>query len=159
MQMKRSVQTPVSLVRSLSGLALRFPVRPAQTSQATGPRLATKTSGLTTKRMVFSDTCSVSVPCGLEAARAEARNLVVLFQIESRVETLDLLGVAVEHQRLALEELADAAFARLAPARVIDVRIDVRVEAVFLRRRVLPGVERLPLGEPDPDDRLRPLEA
>jgi hypothetical protein len=30
MQMKRSVQTPVSLVRSASGLALRLPVSAAQ---------------------------------------------------------------------------------------------------------------------------------
>jgi hypothetical protein len=37
MQMKRSVQTPVSLVRSLSGLGLRLPVSAAQTSQANAP--------------------------------------------------------------------------------------------------------------------------
>jgi hypothetical protein len=54
MQMKRSVQTPVSLVRSLSGLGLRFPVYAAQTSQATGPRLATKTAGLKTQRTTRS---------------------------------------------------------------------------------------------------------
>ena len=35
MQMKRSAQTPVSLVRSLSGLTLRLPVSAAQTSQPT----------------------------------------------------------------------------------------------------------------------------
>src|SRR5690242_9426701 len=47
MQRNRSAQTPVSLVRSLSGFTLRFPVSAAQVSQATGPSAARKTSGLT----------------------------------------------------------------------------------------------------------------
>jgi hypothetical protein len=50
-QTKRSVQTPVSLVMSLSGLALRLPVSAAQTSHAAGPSAAANSSGLTTKRM------------------------------------------------------------------------------------------------------------
>ena len=37
MQRKRSVQTPVSFVRSPSGLALRLPVSAAHTSQAARP--------------------------------------------------------------------------------------------------------------------------
>ena len=40
-QTNRSVQTPVSLVMSLSGFALRLPVRPARISQAKGPSAAT----------------------------------------------------------------------------------------------------------------------
>src|SRR5438128_2291025 len=76
MQTKRSVQTPVSLVRSLSGLALRFPVRPAQTNQANGPRLKAKTSGLTTKRTVLS---------------GSVKRLVVLLQIHAGVQTRDLV--------------------------------------------------------------------
>src|SRR5918996_975704 len=44
MQRNRRVQTPVSFVRSLSGFALRFPVSMAQTSQASGPSEARKTT-------------------------------------------------------------------------------------------------------------------
>src|SRR6266511_3878502 len=94
MQTKRSVQTPVSLVRSLSGFALRLPVRPAQISRPSGPRLAAKTSGLRTKRTVLSDS---------------VKRLVVLLQIQARVHARDLVGIAVEHQRLPAEELADPA--------------------------------------------------
>src|SRR5207342_2956767 len=74
-------------------------------------------------------------------------------------EARHLIAIAIEHQRLAAQELADAAFGRLAPARMVDRRVDVRIEAVFLRRRFLPGIERLLLREPDLDDRLDVLEA
>src|SRR3954470_13204741 len=84
MQMNRIVQTPVSLVRSLSGFALRFPVNPAQTSQAHGARLARNTIG-------FS-------------------SLIILPQIHAGVQPGHLIAVAVEQHRLAHEELADAAF-------------------------------------------------
>ena len=46
----------------------------------------------------------------------------------------DLLGVAVEGQRRAARELADAALGRLAPARVVDRGIHVGVEAVLVGR-------------------------
>ena len=43
-----------------------------------------------------------------------------LAQFGSDSVRLALLGVAVEHQRVALSVLANASFARLAPARVVD---------------------------------------
>src|SRR5262249_44854930 len=146
MQRKRSVQMPVSLVRSLSGLALRLPVSAAQTSHANGPRAATKTAGLTTKRRIRS----------LKPASGAS---VVAPQVHARIERCDLVAVAVEHLRLPPQELADAAFGRLAPARMVDRGVDVGVEAVLARRLILPGVERLLLDELDLGDRLDVLEA
>ena len=73
-------------------------------------------------------------------------------------ETISLLGLK-RSQRLALEELANPPLARLAPARMVDFGIHVRVEAVFLRRRLVPGRRRLLLREPDLHDRLDALEA
>src|SRR5262245_31842926 len=124
MQRKRSAQTPVSLVRSLSGLALSCPVSAAQTSHPAGPRAPMNASGFKTNRTNFSDTSSSS---RLEACE----RLVVLLQVHARVESLDLFGVAVEHQRLALEEFADATLHRLTPSRVIDARVHVRVEPIL----------------------------
>ena len=46
MHKKRSVQTPVSFVMSLSGFALRLPVSAAHMSHARGPRATAKTRGL-----------------------------------------------------------------------------------------------------------------
>src|SRR5690606_14285012 len=82
---------------------------------------------------------------------------VVLPEVHAAIEARDLLGIAVERQRRALEELADAALARLAPARVIDVRVHVRIEAVLVRRGLLPRVHRLALDEADLHDRLGAL--
>src|SRR6188472_1541699 len=154
MHRKRSAQTPVSLVRSLSGLTLRFPVRPAHVSQASGPRAATNTRGLTMRR---SACCVVTTRSCRTGHRARAS--VVLLQIQTGIEALDLFGVAVEHQSLALEELADSTLARLAPAGMVHVRVHVRIEPVLLRRRQLPAVHRLSFGEPDLHDRLGALEA
>src|SRR3954469_21628375 len=142
MATKRSAHTPVSLVRSLSGLALRFPVVAAQTSHANGPRLAAKTSGFSPHRSARSETFT----------RQLSTALVVLLQIHAGVHARNLVAVAVEHQRPAFQELADAPLGRLAPPRVIDGGVDVRIEAVLLRRRFLPGVQRLPFRELDLDD-------
>src|SRR5437773_12541156 len=114
MQRKRSVQTPVSLVTSLSGFALRFPVSHAQISHAKGPRLAMKTNGLSTHRTARSESLKPFAlsPCAL------CPSLVVSLQIHPAVHAGHLITVAVEHQRLAPQELADAAFGRLRPARM-----------------------------------------
>jgi hypothetical protein len=56
-------------------------------------------------------------------------------------------------------ELADAALARLRPARVVDGGVHVGVEAVLVGRRVVPRRARLPVGEADLDDALHALEA
>src|SRR6266571_1062306 len=153
MHRKRSVQTPVSLVTSLSGFALRFPVSPAQISQANGPRLAMKTRGLSTHRTARSESLK---PQPLAISHQLA--LVISLQIHPAIHAGHLITVAVEHQRLAPQELADAAFGRLRPARMVDGRVHVRVEAVLLRRRFLPSIERLLLDELDLDDRLDVLE-
>ncbi len=79
------------------------------------------------------------------------------------VEARHLLAVAVERQRRpALGQqsaLADAPFGRLAPARMIDLRVDVGIEAVLAGVLLLPGDRRLLVGEADAHDRLDALEA
>src|SRR5690606_20753140 len=95
-----------------------------------------------------------------------SRSSVVLDQVEPGVEGRHFLGVAVEHQRRlpagdqrAKTAAAEHALARLAPPRVVDVRIHVRVEPVLVRRGHVPRGLRLALGEVDTDDRLDALEA
>src|SRR5215213_5455980 len=70
--------------------------------------------------------------------RSSASRLEVSSQVHPGVKVADLFGVPVEEQRVAPAVLADAPLARLAPARVADVRVDVRVEAVLPRRVVVP---------------------
>ena len=62
-------------------------------------------------------------------------------------------------QRLAPAGLADALLGRLAPARVIVLRVDVRVEPVLVRRVLVPRRRRLLVDERDLHDRLDALEA
>src|SRR4051812_40005004 len=96
------------------GLTPVPPLKASQTSQSRGPRARTKTTGL--------------------AARPESIALIegpseIGGEVHVGIERGDLLGVAVEHERVAAEELADAPLRRLAPARMIDRRIDVGIEA------------------------------
>src|SRR5690606_39190554 len=79
-------------------------------------------------------------------------------QVHPCVHVRDLLRVAIEHQRVAAAELADTAFRGLAPARVIDIGIHVRVEAVLMGRGLHPRGDGLLLHEPDRDDGLDALE-
>src|ERR1044071_5456846 len=74
-----------------------------------------------------------------ERERDARRASEVLRQIHPGVKACHLAGVAVERQRLAASELADAALLGLAPARVIDRGIDVGIEAVLARRIAVPG--------------------
>src|SRR5258706_10591505 len=104
---------------------------------------ARKTVGLSANRTVRSDSLTSEVP----------------LEVHARVEARHLVTVAVEHQRLATEELADAALGRLAPARVVHRRVHVRIEAILVGRLVLPGVHRLLLDEADLRDRLDVLES
>ena len=71
----------------------------------------------------------------------------------------DLVGVAVERERGTAPELADPPLGGLAPARVVDRGVDVRVETVLLRRGLVPRGWRLLTREPDPHDRFRALES
>src|SRR5207302_10293243 len=59
-----------------------------------------------------------------------APSSIELPQIEAGVDRGNF-GVAVEHERLAPQQFSDATLPGLAPARVIHVRVDVRVEAVL----------------------------
>ena len=54
-------------------------------------------------------------------------------QVHAGIEAADLLGVSIEHQRLAPAAFANALLGRLAPAGMIHARIDVGVEAVLIR--------------------------
>src|SRR5262245_32281693 len=68
MHRNRSAQTPVSFVRSLSGLTLRLLVRAAHTSQAAGPRLATNASGFTMNRTTFNGMRLQAPGCRLQVS-------------------------------------------------------------------------------------------
>src|SRR5262249_48499210 len=57
------------------------------------------------------------------------------------------LVVPVKQQGWSSEELADAAFASLTPSRMIDVRVHVSKEPIFLRRLLLPGIDGLLIRE------------
>src|SRR5262249_38216027 len=59
---------------------------------------------------------------------------VVGIEVEAGVEARHLVGVTVEHQGLAAPGLADPLLGRLAPARVIVLRVHVAVEAVLVGR-------------------------
>src|SRR5690349_17583499 len=79
---------------------------------------------------------------------ASARMSEVRPQIHAGIEAGDLIAIAVERQgRPALRQeaatLADAPLGCLAPARVVDLRIDVRIEAVLARILLIPGGRRL----------------
>src|SRR5437899_7247070 len=138
---RRRVVWPSSLVMYEMGLAVRSSVHQPAASFAAGTRQAAQTPTLSATRTRRDTT------------------LVELLQIHPRVERRDLVRVAVEHERLAAPELADAPLGGLAPARVVDGGVHVGVEAVLLRRRFVPGRLRLLLGETDAHDRLRALEA
>src|SRR5450756_139193 len=82
----------------------------------------------------------------------------VLSEIHSRVHARHLVAVSVEHQCLALEELTEAPFRRLAPPRMVHLRVDVGIEAVLARALSLPGAHRLPVHEANAHDGLDSLE-
>src|SRR5688572_15054479 len=85
---------------------------------------------------------------------------VILAQVHARIKRGYLIGVSVEGQRGNPAEAAtDTALRRLRPARMIDGRVHVGVEAVLLRRSVIPRGVRLPVGEADAHDGLGALEA
>src|SRR5438045_6154937 len=74
------------------------------------------------------------------------KSLEILAQIHPGVEMRYLFFIAIEHQcrLLAREEAAtDHALALLTPARMINIRIHVRVETVFARGHFVPGGLRL----------------
>src|SRR5262247_4052955 len=96
-------------------------------------------------------------------AAAVGGMLVVGFKVEPRIETGDLLAITIEQQgRPPLHEqsaFADPALRGLAPARVVDVGIDVGVKTVLAGVLQVPGAAGLSLRQADADDGFDPLEA
>src|SRR5690348_3695352 len=92
-------------------------------------------------------------------ARSESR-LVILAQIHTGVEARDLVAVPIEHQSFVrLEPFREAALAGLAPARVIDLGIDVGIEAVLLGRIEVPRSGWLVFDKTDFHQRFDALES
>src|SRR5262245_66488866 len=89
--------------------------------------------------------------------------LVVGLEVEPRIKARHLIGVAIEHERrpplYEQAALTNAALGGLAPARVVDVGIDVGIKPVLARVLNVPGARGLFFGEADPNDRLHALEA
>src|SRR6476620_6986912 len=87
---------------------------------------------------------------------------IELLQVHAGIEAGDLISVAVEHEgRAALHEdaaFADAPFGGLAPARMIDRRVHVGIEAVLAWGLLVPSRRRLLLDQGHADDRLDALE-
>src|SRR5690606_35992192 len=85
-------------------------------------------------------------------------------QIHPRIQRRHLVAIAVEHPRRdAIGEqpvagACDATLGLLAPAWMVDARIDVAVEAVLAGLQPVPCGRRHALGEADLDDRLDALE-
>src|SRR5271157_6255414 len=135
-----SVQVPVENVITWMGFAPSAECSAFHARRTSGARQARKITGL----MYFGFTIRCSE---------------ILLQVHSAVQRRHLVAVAVEHQRGTLEELADAALLRLAPARMVHIRVHVRVEPVFVRCCLRPGRDRLLIHQPDLYDRFDSLKA
>ncbi len=85
--------------------------------------------------------------------------LEVAAEVHAGVEGGDLIAIAIEHEGGALEEFAEAALAFLAPAGMIDIGIDVGIEAVLMGIGEIPGGVGLVFDEFDFDDGFDALEA
>src|SRR5206468_1196895 len=117
----RSVQSPSVVVTKLIGFAVRSSRANQYRSVARGARPTPQIAALSAMR-----------------ARRDTDALVELPEIHAGVEVRDLVGVAVEGERGTAPELADPPLGGLAPARVVDRGVDVRVETVLLRRGLVP---------------------
>src|SRR4051795_12105828 len=95
----------------------------------------------------------------MSAARVIARRSEVLAEVHPRVQRGDLVCIPVEHQSLTLEQLSDPPLTGLTPPGMIDLGIDVGVEAILVRCRNVPGGLWLVFRKADLHDRLATLEA
>src|SRR5207249_5700711 len=75
----------------------------------------------------------------------------------ARVQACNLI-VTVEHERWPLHELTQPALGLLAPTRMINIGVHIRIKAVLIRRRDVPGIHGLLFHEPDPHDSFGALE-
>src|SRR5690606_39093086 len=146
----RSVQSPVRCVIASMGLAPRSALKASHTSNANGSRQSAKTTPLAALirfRFGFIRKTLRRQACAFNHRRVDNAalrtpiqlTLEELAQVHPRVQMRHLLGVTVERQGLALEELPDAPFPFLAPARVVHLWIHVGIEPVLARRRPVPG--------------------
>src|ERR1051325_8401516 len=85
--------------------------------------------------------------------------LKVFPQVHALIQRSDLVAVAIKRKRFALQEFSDAPLGRLAAARVIDLGVDVGIEAVIRRSGLHPRGRRLLLAEANLHDRLDALES
>src|SRR3974390_2805044 len=81
----------------------------------------------------------------VRSLRKEKLASMVFLQVHAGVEAGNLVFITIEHERFAHEDFAKAAFAGLAPARMIHVGIHVGVKAIFRGRVKAPGSGRLVL--------------
>src|SRR5205085_5324992 len=95
----------------------------------------------------------------VEQDHPAARHLIVLLQIPAVIKTRHLVAITVEHQCGALTKFANAPFRRLAPARMVNVGIYVRVKTVLAGRCLVPCSRRLIVHKFNFDNRLDALEA
>src|SRR5882724_3275548 len=149
---RTSVQKPSRFRVSAMGLGPSTPAYRRQAVRAAGTMTATPIASLSSRSR-----SGRAIVGSLRAPRS--RSLEALRQVHAGVEAGNLAGVAVEGQGLAAAELADAALLGLAPARVVDGRVDVRVKAVLAGRVPVPGGRRLLLDEGDLDDGFDALES
>src|SRR5713226_9298840 len=84
--------------------------------------------------------------------------LVILTQVHAVVETRNLVGIAVEHEGLALQEFAQAALRGLAPTGMIHSWIHIGVETIFVWSFFVPTRRRLAIHEFDFHNGLDALE-
>src|SRR5580692_8008461 len=142
---KRSVQSPVKCCRNSTGLAVSRPFNARNPRKTKGSRPEVNTSTLA--HLVRRNVRSVAI------------TLVVFLQIHAAIHAGHLIAVSVEHQRFALEYLAQAALRSLAPTRMIDVGIHVRVETVLVGSGAIPSGGWLTFSEADFHDGLDALVA
>src|SRR5689334_22893922 len=93
----------------------------------------------------------------LNPSYASSRPQALAF--EPFVDSGDVVGVAVEQERRAALAGADVLLARLAPARMRHLRIDVGPEAVLAALQRFPEALRPLVGEAEAGDRFDRLEA
>src|SRR5215210_6257706 len=97
--------------------------------------------------------CSVLAMANTEQSVSDDA-LEILAQVQVAVQAGYGVGVPIEGERLPPPEVADAALAGLAPARMVHLGVHVRVEAVLARGRQRPGRLRLGVREAQLHDRF-----
>src|SRR5688572_6772767 len=125
---KTSVSIPVVRVANSSGLGptcLRYKL---QRSRQSGMAEFTNTTNFANPRFVMTV-------------------LETPDEVHALVKMGHLFRVPVEQQSLAPAELSDAPFRSLAPARVGDRRVHVRIKTVLVRRLNVPRRRRLTLDQ------------